>query len=650
MTDVQPIPVYRPSFLTDGGEFRGSLIEAPANIFYQKVSASRATLNRMQFQWRSVSDNLLLSPTVMLRFRLRVTCPQVWNQLMSYVSVHGVTSTAHDTAFNATYDAGSGGVAAQGVSGRVPCLVFADGDAFSSCCSSMNLIYNGTSISLNRCNRFWRDYVRTQVACDDAAQIYKSAGGSYDRYDQTPVVVGSTAVNAITKMAGITQDSGIASRSKALYSQSYDGKAVAAQSGFFKDKTISRIIQISFPVPLPPFNPWRGYSLPASCPYKSCPLAIPHLSSGGLDFLLQDFSTAFLRRLGTVSTGGNVLGSDNIMTNKNPMPVEMDLVEGETYIELKYFRLSHTRTLKENYRFSIFQCQTFLGEAPPSGADPNKGFIKIGTDSDALTAMRPVGKDHSTSTSHVVSSISSDQSGKSWNIDFDTLNLAQIPSFLLISCPKVGESYTMASDGCFIDSALAADGQVRLPNCVRNLSRNLYIKQIRIIVNSARGAIEKSEDVDSGFIDAERLWHMTRENCNSRYFAEGGFRAWRDHGCAVLLSSPQYAPGLQACDGVSYPVQIQIQMTVQNRSVDVSALSILEGPVGGAGENAAPFEGLGNKTCHRLQADFIRGQAQCTAFYQKVVLACTETSASVNAMNYPLSSAERLFNAAGSRF
>ena len=37
MTDVQPIPVYRPPFLTDGGEFRGSLIESPANIFYQKV-------------------------------------------------------------------------------------------------------------------------------------------------------------------------------------------------------------------------------------------------------------------------------------------------------------------------------------------------------------------------------------------------------------------------------------------------------------------------------------------------------------------------------------------------------------------------------------------------------------------------------------
>ena len=43
-----PIPVFRPSYLTDGVEFQGSLTESPANIFYQEVSASIASLNRMQ--------------------------------------------------------------------------------------------------------------------------------------------------------------------------------------------------------------------------------------------------------------------------------------------------------------------------------------------------------------------------------------------------------------------------------------------------------------------------------------------------------------------------------------------------------------------------------------------------------------------------
>ena len=626
MTDVQPIPVYRPTFLTDGGEFRGSLIESPANIFYQKVSASRATLNRLQFQWRSVSDNLLLSPTVMLRMKLKIKCPQVWDQINSAISVHGMFGGSGDIDNDKLY---TDKTEQKDLATRtqVPCLVFADGDAFSSVCSSANLIFNGTSISLNRQNRFWRDWMRTQVACEDSSRIYKACGGSYDKYDQRPVIVAiaapanSSGKQDLTKTAvGITQDSGINERSKALYSMSATGQIV--------DET-QRIIQISYPVPLPPFNPWRGHSLPASCPYKSCPLAIPHLSSGSLDFLLEDFEKAFLRRLGDTH-GSEATGKFG--ANKNEEVVSMEIVPNETYVELKYFRLSHSRSLKESYRFSIWQAQTFLGEPPPSKEVNDKGFTEYGD----LVAMRPVGKDHLTSTKTGFDHISSVNTKAKWKVQFDTLNLAQIPSFLLISAPKLTDAYTMSSN-----VATAANA----PNCVRNLSRNLYIKQLRIVVNSARGAIENSSDVDTGFIDAERLWQMTRENCNSKYFAEGGFRAWRDFGCTVLLSSPQFASGLQACDGVAYPVQIQIEMILENRAVDVCALAVI-----GGGKNDGEMAGHGGKTCHKLQPDYIRAQAQATAFYQKVMLATTETSASVNAMNYPLASAERLLNAAGSRF
>ena len=633
MTDVQPIPVYRPTFLTDGGEFRGSLIESPANIFYQKVNASRATKNRLQFQWRSVSDNLLLSPTVMLRMRLKITCPQVWDQLTSALSVHGVKTAKGDVSNATIYSAGT---ATDGAQVKVPCLVFADGDAFSSVCSSANLIFNGTSISLNRQNRFWRDWMRTQVACEDAARIYKACGGSYDKYDQRPVAVSAAPDGTVgCKAVGITQDSGINERSKNLYAMSTTGQRVGE---------FAREIQVSYPVPLPPFNPWRGHSLPASCPYKSCPLAIPHLSSGSLDFLLEDFDKAFIRRLGDVA--GGAAHDAVIAKNKNMDDVGIEIVDGQTYVELKYFRLSHSRSLKESYRFSIWQAQTFLGEAPPTEAALDKGFQKFGD----LCALIPVGKDNSTSSAKGLSQIASSQEGKTWKIQFDTLNLAQIPSFLLISVPKLTESYTMASE---FDKAAGVNVDGSPPNCVRNLSR----KQIRIIVNSARGAIEKSADVDTGFIDAERLWQMTRENCNSKYFVEGGFRAWRDFGCALLLSSPQFAPGLQACDGVAYPVQIQIEMEVQNRAVDVNALSVHGHLKLDAAHRLYPIakyqsgQGLDqDKECHRLQPDYIRAQAQCTAFYQKVVLATTETSASVNAMNYPLASAERLLNAAGSRF
>ena len=50
---------------------------------------------------------------------------------------------------------------------------------------------------------------------------------------------------------------------------------------------------------------------------------------------------------------------------------------------------------------------------------------------------------------------------------------------------------------------------------------------------------------------------------------------------------------------------------------------------------------------HKVEGDYIRAQGQVTAIFTKIVLATTETSASTNAMNYPLDSAERLLNAAG---
>ena len=166
-----PIPVYRPSYLTDGLEFQGSLVESPANIFYQRVKASRASLvggsGRMQFQWRSVSDNLLMSPTVMLRFRLKVRCPTLWSQVQQYIAVQGVRAVKGAIAVNAAYGVGQNVVGSSGT--QAPAAIcFADGDAFTSCCSAINLTFNGTSLSLNRTDR--RDYMRTQVSSDGSTR------------------------------------------------------------------------------------------------------------------------------------------------------------------------------------------------------------------------------------------------------------------------------------------------------------------------------------------------------------------------------------------------------------------------------------------------------------------------------------------------
>ena len=129
MQGPAPIPVFRPSYLTDGLEFQGHLTESPANIFYQKVRASRATMSaegsgRMQFQWRSVSDNLLMSPTVLLRFKLKITSPQVWSQIVAYIAADGIKSSNGGEPYNAGMVAG--------MKKCNPMICFADGDAFTS--------------------------------------------------------------------------------------------------------------------------------------------------------------------------------------------------------------------------------------------------------------------------------------------------------------------------------------------------------------------------------------------------------------------------------------------------------------------------------------------------------------------------------------
>ena len=272
----------------------------------------------------------------MLRFRVRITSPVIWNQVLAYLAVPGVrASKAQNRDQAATYDGTA--VAAQIGSCNPPCICCADSDAFTSCCSAINLTFNGTSLSLNRTDRFWRDYVRTQISSEDAARIYKSSGGAYDQGDAVGVAVptygddgsavyqnaGADQQNA--QQAGITMDSGIAERCKTLYALLEPADGGAAAGG-------SRVLQVSYPVPVAPLIPWRGYSVPSTSPYKNTPLAIPHFSAGGLDFLIENFQAAFIRRLGCVA---QLQHANHYSTGSDPAAVGIAYEDGSAELELK---------------------------------------------------------------------------------------------------------------------------------------------------------------------------------------------------------------------------------------------------------------------------------------------------------------------------
>ena len=95
----------------------------------------------MQFQWRSVSDQLLVSPVIMLRFKIKVQCPQLWNQLTAFCNVHGLQTMYADNV-DSIGTVGNATTAQIGV----PSVQFADGDALASVASSINLTFNGTSL------------------------------------------------------------------------------------------------------------------------------------------------------------------------------------------------------------------------------------------------------------------------------------------------------------------------------------------------------------------------------------------------------------------------------------------------------------------------------------------------------------------------
>ena len=287
--EVAPIPVLRPSYLMDQEEFQGDLVESPANIFYQKVNASRATEQRMQFQWRSPSDNLLASPVMFLRCVLEIDCPQIWSQVMSYINVHGVLQGLTLTDDIIASNTGATIGIANGKGSYVPALTFAEGDALTGCCSTINFLFNGTSLGLNRTNRWFRDFTKCMLSSDDAAKIYKSSGGRFDQKDQRGVAgvqyeggisaagTENIAENPAATIAAITQDTGISDRTRAFFSLLQDGSGTVTGVGA---NTGKRYLQVSWPVCVSPFNPWRGVPVPASCPYRKGPLAIPHLSAG----------------------------------------------------------------------------------------------------------------------------------------------------------------------------------------------------------------------------------------------------------------------------------------------------------------------------------------------------------------------------------
>jgi hypothetical protein len=173
--------------------------------------------------------------------------------VQAYINTHGVL--AHEHGADLTDIQGAGGGAAQGANiapakhqgSRVPAIAFADADGISGACSSINFLFNGTSLGLNRTNRWFRDFTKCMISSDDAAKIYKSSGGRFDQKDQkgcAGVIYNNYVTDAGVRAAapagaiatggaartfcGIVQDTGVSDRTRALFSLLQGGEEEVA--------------------------------------------------------------------------------------------------------------------------------------------------------------------------------------------------------------------------------------------------------------------------------------------------------------------------------------------------------------------------------------------------------------------------------------
>ena len=127
-----PIPVYRPSYLTDGLEFQALLLRAQRTCSISaSVQVARALVIREAGGSSSSFRQPAHEPRSVLEIPVEDQKPLIWNQVLQYIAVRGVRGPKADRTEEQSY-AGDVGAANSGSIGP-PAICFADGDAFTSC-------------------------------------------------------------------------------------------------------------------------------------------------------------------------------------------------------------------------------------------------------------------------------------------------------------------------------------------------------------------------------------------------------------------------------------------------------------------------------------------------------------------------------------
>ena len=334
--------------------FQPSVVSSPANVFIQEVAAQTYNENRMVWNFRSPSANLLCSPLMHCVFRIKLQCPYKLNKGSQIGPLLGVYDTGiGDDGAATTESTPMAAVADTAVTpikgyGYRPLFAFSSGNSVMNACESKSITLNGSTWNELNGNQYLRSLDRCYVPDDQAQRAWGTCGGTGNQHDSVPISghvlglpetlglsgknhnagdLGITGVSNVYSILtatnsragngadfqrmgfkcieGASMDTGLARRMQNFYDQivKVEPAADAAQGRIYT-------IEIKAPISGSVFNDqWGAQGLARSDPRMRQALGLPHINTVQVVLQFKSLFKTLIRRLGRP----NALGANNLL-------------------------------------------------------------------------------------------------------------------------------------------------------------------------------------------------------------------------------------------------------------------------------------------------------------------------------------------------
>ena len=460
--------------------FQPTVMSSAANIFQQEVLAQSYNKDRISWNFRSPSSNLLCSPLLIGVMRLKLTCPYklskaqqigpllgVYDTNVSLVAPTAATTVATEQVL------ANAGVAVRGGYGYRPLLCFSSGNAVMNACESKSISVNGGTWSELNSNLYLRSLDECYVPRDTAQRAWSTCGGCKNANDSVPVsghvlglpdtlgisghdhgvgngITTSFSVLAVAHGAAAyrandagfrptesaTMDSGLTRRMHNFYDQIIKVAAGPAAMGGSQTYTL----EIKFPISGSVFNDlWGAQGLARSDPRNRMALGLPHVNQVQVVLQFKDLFKRLIRRLGRP----NQLGPANVIVGAVSGPEDIRIEFDSSWaprLRATYIRLPSWRHYPETSVLQIYRRQVRRASGTRAAGDfGGKAFNDAlfgGSGAGTVNGLRCAGDLFSSSSAQIVCPPSRAVEGHFKEVTFIGQQFPQPPSYLFFVYEK----------------------------------------------------------------------------------------------------------------------------------------------------------------------------------------------------------------------